>query len=204
MRKVLLILMAFSLAGCAHQEAERWRQQAQMEEAAAKAVCDSTEARPELDPLREQVAFDASKATVAQLADSRKPTADQKAVIMQIDEISKPCEDAVSAYFTTYSPVVAPVHAELGQAMKQTWAKLLAGEMTFGQFNSERASMSAAARSKAQSLMSSQAAYQAQMQMQQQQLNLQRAQYINSLQQTITPKRTNCYRYGNNVQCTQY
>lgn len=204
MRKLILLFVTLSLAGCASQEAAQRREQARMAMELARATCMRVAESPALDPIRGRVALGEEKATVAQMADTGKPTAAQKAVIARIDEISQPCDTAASSFYATYIPALGPVNDELNQSLKQAWARLLVGEFTFGQFNSERAQLKSAAESKVRNIMDNQAAQQAQLQLQQQQLNLQRAQYFNALQQSMTPKRTNCYTYGNNVQCTQY
>lgn len=200
MRKLILILGITGLTGCAQQMALQQKQEAEAAAAYAKAICEKARENPALDPIRNQVAFDASKATVAQLADARKATAPQRAVIAHIDEYNKPCEDASMAYFSDYAPAAVPLHAELNQNLKLTWAKLLTGESTFGQFNSERAKLTTEARTKLTELVAATEAQAQQLQMQQQQLGIQNMQLWNSMQ----PRTANCYRVGNSISCTQW
>jgi len=200
MRKLIIIFGVVGLTGCAQQLTLQQKQEAEMAAASAKAICKEALENPDLDPIRNQVAFDATKATVAQLADARRATANQKAVIARIDEYNKPCEDATIAYFSTYAPAAAPLHAELNQNLKLVWAKLLTGEITFGQFNSERAKLTADARTKLTELAAAAESQAQQFRLQQQQLGIQNMQLWNSMR----PRTANCYRVGNSVSCTQW
>jgi len=196
MRGVLLLITALALSGCAHQV----RQQMMAERQQAEAVCEENSNRPELEPLRDAVPTNALRASIGQLASTDKPNDQQKAVIAKMDVYDARCREAVMAYLQRRAPAGVPIYAELIQSTKLLWAKLLADELTFGQFNSERARLASEATTRAEAAESVRVTQAQQLQAQQYQNYLQMQQSINALR----PKTTNCYTYGNNVQCTQY
>jgi len=200
MRITILALAVLTLTGCAQQIAMQQQQEAEMAAASAKSVCESVPERPELAILKEQVVFDYTKATVAQLADNRKPTAAQKAVIANIDQYNKPCEDAAIALYSKYTPRALPIYMETSQSVKMLWARLLNGDMTFGQFNTEKVKLASTAQARATQLHANLQAEAQQLQLQQQQLGIQNMQLWNSMR----PRTANCYRVGNSVSCTQW
>lgn len=195
MRTLILIFSILVLSGCAHYQIQK----AQL---STTAICNNNAAMPELAPIRDQVPSDALKATIGQLADMRRPTAAQKLVIEHIEEYSEPCHTATMNYFNTYAPAAAPIYVQLSQNVKLLWARLLVGKINFGQFNSERAKISAAALSEAQGAESARLAQRQQLYVQQQQLNINQQRYLNSLRQSVTPKTINCHGYGNSVSCS--
>lgn len=196
MRKLFLLISVLALSGCAHV----YRQQAQEAEMRARAICESVTASPEVAALLENVPADPSMASVAQLADKGKPTSQQKAIIAKIDQYNAPCTAANTAYLSQYAPAAAPIVLKANQDIKLLWAKLLNDELSFGEFNAERAKIAAAAFAEAQAAESTRVANSRQLQAQEYQNYLQMQQNINAFK----PKRTNCYTYGNNVQCTHY
>lgn len=170
------------------------------EQQQTKAICAMNDGRPELIPLRGIVPSNAQEATIQQLADKNKPNAEQRAVIARMDEYQAPCQAAVMDYLQRRAPAGAPIYVQMNQGMKLLWAKLLSGEMTFGQFNSDRAQLASSSGARAEEAESSRIAQAQQLQAQRYQNYLQMQQNMNAFK----PKTTNCYGYGNNVQCTQY
>jgi len=200
MRLVFLFISFLALAGCADMAQQRALQQAQEARSQVDAVCERIATNPESAPLFTSVPVYPSKATIKQLADTTRPTDQQKAIIAKIDEYKAPCVAAEENYLQQYAPSVAPIFTKLQQDIKLLWAHLLSGEINFGRFNSERARISAAASAAAQSSESARVAQAQQMQMQRYQNYLQLQQNLNGLR----PRTTNCYQYGNSMNCTQY
>ncbi|MDS1142416.1 hypothetical protein RE432_18435 [Pusillimonas sp. SM2304] len=196
MIKILLLMPALALVGCAHQA----RQQALEEQAWVNTVCEASSQRPEMEPINDAIPSNALKATIGQLADKRKPNALQKSAIVRIDEYHEPCRAATEDYLQRRAPAAAPMYAKLIQDTKLLWAQLLSDELTFGQFNSERARLASSAQAEAEAAESSRIHQAQQLQAQQYQNYLQVQRNMNAYR----PKTTNCYQYGNNVQCTQY
>lgn len=205
MKKYLAFSAIAALSGCAQMAAQQHAQQSQAAHERAVSICQAVYDSEAYTPLRGQVPNNALHPTVAQLGDSRKATPEQAVVIRRIDEISKPCLDSIGAYLNAYAPAAAPYHLTMQTDMRALWARLMNGELTFGQFNQARAGVAADAMEKAQYAESQRISQQQKLSLQQQQLHLQQQQYWNSLRQQIPQSSTvNCHTFGSFTNCTRY
>lgn len=103
---------------------------------AAHSTCTAAYADPQLDPIRARIPFGDSQATMAsmaQLADTAKPTNVERAVLQIYDTANRRCWDAWDRAGT--SPHVQQARAAVSAAL----AELFTGQGTFGDFNRKRA-----------------------------------------------------------------
>lgn len=205
MKKYLIVVAVAALSGCAPLISQQRAQQAQLAHDGAVGICQAVYDSDAYAPIRAQVPNNALHPTVAHLGDNRKATPEQVRVIAHIDEISKPCRDSVAAYMNAYAPAAAPYNLAMQTDINALWARLMNGEITFGQFNQARADVAAAAMEKAQYAEAQRVSQQQQLSLQQQQFFLQQQQYWNSLRQQVPqPATVNCHTMGGFTNCTRY
>ena len=104
--------------------------------AAARSVCATAYADPQLDPIRARIPFgddQAGMATMAQLSDPAKPNAVERAMLQQYDAANRRCWDAWDRVGT--SPYIQQGRSSVATAL----AELYSGGSTFGDYNRKRA-----------------------------------------------------------------
>lgn len=204
MKIAILVATLLSLTGCGITARQQATEQQNAAFALATSTCDAVAQQPELASLWGDIPVKANLATVAQLASDKKPSEAQKRAILKIDEYEAPCRTATLNYLSLYAPAAAPIYEQAVQDTNALWARLYSDGLTFGQFNTERARIVAASNANAQMAESSRVNQQRQIRAQEYQNYLQLQRNMDSIRQSMTPKTTNCYTYGNQVQCTQY
>jgi hypothetical protein len=102
---------------------------------AARNICAAAYADPQLDPIRGRIPFgdsQASMATMAQMSDTAKPNAVERAMLQQYDAANRRCWDAWDRVGT--SPYIQQARAAVATAL----AELYSGASTFGDYNRKR------------------------------------------------------------------
>jgi hypothetical protein len=103
---------------------------------AARNICAAAYADPQLDPIRARIPLgdsQASMATMAQLADTSRPNAVERAMLQQYDAANRRCWDAWDRVGT--SPYIQQARSSVATAL----AELYSGAGTFGEYNRKRA-----------------------------------------------------------------
>jgi hypothetical protein len=106
------------------------------ETTAARSICAAGYNDPALDPIRDKIMFEddaASKASMTYLADSRRPNAVERGALQHLDAANRRCWDAWERAGS--SPSINQARTEVSTAL----AQLYQGELTFGDFNRQRA-----------------------------------------------------------------
>lgn len=199
---VIVGLSAVLLSGCAQYQAQQAQKQAMTAAQAMQSVCHQAEADSRLDPTREQIADSPLKVTVAQMADTRRPTPLQRDAIEHRQDYLQPCILAMQQYLSTYSPSALPIYQEGEQNERALLAQLLSGNMTFGQFNTARSKSATTTWTAMQNAERESIAQAQQLQLRQQQAAGQAAQNDFNLMRALTPRTATCTGFGNSVTCT--
>lgn len=225
-RLILTVACTVLFSGCAQyqaqQRAEAQRQEMEAASRSLAAACAAAYNDPAMTILHPKIPFSASDATLAQLGDVSKASAKEKAAIEEFDRLVQPCTTQGQAFFRRFDyPGMGAAYQRFTQEDRSLRASLWAGSITFGEFNTRRGTLVSqfeAARAAAAVEASRAATIAAQqeranslqtlqvIQQMQQNQQLQQANQIQSQQlyQMRTPTQTNCYRYGNQVNCTSY
>lgn len=232
-RLAFLAICSIAISGCAsiqQQQNQAKIDQAKAELKLLNERCAGTfQTDPRLDPLRPYISFNGNN-TIEQLASNKKATAKEKQAILVYDQISSECfaerlallQGAGAPYFMIQTT------RDYASAAKQAKAELWAGKYTYGQYNqvaeqnfknSENARIAGAqaedqrqqqAQIRQAQINSANAQANAAIlsaQAQQQIANNDTMRAFTQAQQRnlpVQPVQTNCYKMGNQVNCTTY
>lgn len=201
------------------------------EYAAANEKCKSQlEGDKRIDPIRPYVPVLANDATLEQRGSTKKPNAKEKAAILAFDEVASECRNELSQIKARFgSPAqVQNTSKKYGDLQRELRAQLWAGKITYGEFATKRIQISNDGKVAEQQAIAESQHQARQVQMQQAQINAVNAQANAALisaqaQQQIAnndtmraftqaqqrnlpkqPVQTNCYKMGNQVNCTTY
>jgi len=205
MRKAILFVLVGLLSGCAQYQRQEYVDARPLAQAVVKQACDQAAANPGFDPIRAQIPADSRKATIAQLNDPHYPNARQKEALSHYDEYASECINQQVSYLSLYAPTALPIYQQGQQEGKIRLAALAAGKMTFGQYNTERAKAVAKTWAEMQQADNARAAQAQQLYLQQQAVRQQELQNNINIMRAFTPPRpttTNCYQFGQMVNCT--
>lgn len=201
------------------------------EYAAVNEKCKSQlEGDKRIDPIRAYVPMLANDATLEQRGSTKKPNAKEKAAILAFDEVASECRNELSQVKAKFGlPVqVQNTSKKFGDLQRELRAQLWAGKITYGEFATKRIQISNDGKVAEQQAIAESQHQARQIQMQQAQINAVNAQANAALisaqaQQQIAnndtmraftqaqkrnlpqqPVQTNCYKIGNQVNCTSY
>lgn len=201
------------------------------EYAAVNEKCKSQlEGDKRIDPIRSYVPMLANDATLEQRGSVKKPNAKEKAAILAFDEVVAQCRNELVEVKAKFGAPFQVLNAskKYGDLQRELRAQLWAGKVTYGEFATKRIQLSNEGKLAEQQAMSDAQQQARQIQMQQAQINAVNAQANAAMisaqaqQQMATndtmrafnqaqkrelprqPVQTNCYKLGNQVNCTTY
>lgn len=183
-----------------------------------------------IDPIRPYVPMLANDATLEQRGSTKKPTAKEKSAILAFDEIASECRNELSQVKARFgSPAqVQNTSKKYGDLQRELRAQLWAGKITYGEFATKRIQISNEGKVAEQQALAEYQQQARQVQMQQAQINAVNAQanaalisaqaqqqianndtmraFTQAQQRNLPPQpvQTNCYKTGNQVNCTTY
>jgi hypothetical protein len=136
---VILSLVLIGLGGCALQQ----RREAIAEEHVIIHNCDLAMANPEFAPLRGKVPLSNSEGnavpTLAEVTDPRKPTKEDKQLLLDLDKAKAPCRAKILAFADKHLPLQEVALLREAQSSNLILeAKLYNGDISYGQFWRQR------------------------------------------------------------------
>lgn len=207
---VISVAAGALLSGCVHNRAQSnnqsARDQAMVE---VNASCMAAYQDPAAQILRSKIPLKSSDATFPQLTDQSKADSAEQNALTVLENAMTSCANKQEDFVSKFgAPGAYAAYMDFAQQTKALRASLWAREISFGEFNTRRASIESTFRGKMATAEAAAPPAPARAAPAAAPVYIPPPVVIPPVQftpmQTRQPTQTNCYRVGNNVNCTTY
>ncbi|WP_345245313.1 hypothetical protein [Pigmentiphaga soli] len=139
---MFLVAAILLLPGCADMQRQKLAEQFRQDSDAVAAECEAVVRLPAVQPLVGFIPIQADQSSLEQLSDTRTPDEAQQRALSALNSAQMRCrmmqQTLIGKY---YGDQAATLYDEYVQKTKAAMAELWAGRITFGSFNTQRASL---------------------------------------------------------------